>query len=386
MSGRVGRPAAAPATAPAAAAVPAVDPVAERFHFLVNAPALFNAVVTALEWDVFGHLSAHPGSSFEELRAATGVPAHSLRVLLQAVCTTGLLERHADGTYHNARAAAELLLPDGPDSWRHILTGWREIYYPAFSRMTEALAAGTNTALDAHPGEEPTLYRRLAHDPELEAVFHRSMSAFTLKSLDALVECEEFATVRHLLDVGGGDGTTSARLLARHPGMRSTVFDIPSVARLAAEARSEARTDATADAGSDAPADSGSDAEAADRLRLHPGDLFTDPFPAGADAVLFSHVLEIFSAEQITELLAKAHGVLPPGGRVFVYGYNVSDDETRGWYSARLSLYLNVLASGQGMAYPARDYEHWMRRAGFGDVRTLTGYPYEHGLTIGTKQ
>ncbi|MFD8416210.1 methyltransferase [Streptomyces sp. NPDC059650] len=346
-------------TAPAAD--PAADPVAERFHFLVNAPALFNAVVTALEWDVFGHLAEHPGASFEELCASTGVPAHSLRVLLHAVCTTGLLERHADGTYHNARAATELLAPDGPDSWRHILTGWREIYYPAFSRMSEALAAGTNTALDDYPGEGTTLYRRLAHDPQLEAVFHRSMSAFTLKSLDALVESEEFATVRHLLDVGGGDGTTSARLTARYPSLRSTVFDIPSVARLAAGA------------------------QAGDRIRLHPGDLFTDPFPAGADAVLFSHVLEIFSGEQITELLAKAHSVLPSGGRVFVYGYNASDDETRGWYSARLSLYLNVLASGQGMAYPARDYEEWMRRAGFGDARTLTGYPYEHGLTIGTK-
>ncbi|MEU3315382.1 methyltransferase [Streptomyces sp. NPDC006662] len=335
------------------------DPVVERFHFLVNAPALFNAVVTALEWDVFGHLSARPGASFDELRAAVGVPAHSLRVLLHAVCTTGLLERDPDGGYRNAPAAAELLAPEGPDSWRHILTGWREIYYPAFSRMSEALAAGSNLALDAYPGDEPTLYRRLAHDPELEAVFHRSMSAFTLKSLDALVETEEFATVRHLLDIGGGDGTTSARLLARHPGMRSTVFDIPSVTRLAAGAE--------------------------DRIRPHAGDLFTDPFPPGADAVLFSHVLEIFSGDQITELLAKAHAVLPPGGRVFVYGYNASDDETRGWYSARLSLYLNVLASGQGMAYPARDYEDWMRRAGFDAVRTLTGYPYEHGLTIGTK-
>ncbi|MFD9426545.1 MULTISPECIES: hypothetical protein [unclassified Streptomyces] len=49
------------------------------------------------------------------------------------------------------------------------------------------------------------------------------------------------------------------------------------------------------------------------------------------------------------------------------------------------SLYLNVLASGQGMAYPARDYEEWARRAGFTGVRTLTDHPCEHGLTIGTK-
>ncbi|MCX4681211.1 acetylserotonin O-methyltransferase [Streptomyces sp. NBC_01433] len=344
----------------------AVDPVVERFHFLVNAPALFNAVVTALEWDLFGMLAKHPGASFEELRRATGVPAHSLRVLLHAVCTTGLLERQADGAYHNAPAADELLVPDGPDSWRHILTGWKEIYYPAFTRMSEALAAGTNTALAAHPGDEPTLYRRLSHNPELETVFHRSMSAFTLKSLDSLVECEEFATVRHLLDVGGGDGTTSEQLIARHPGLRSTIFDIPSVSQLAAEHNTAGEADR-------------------ERIALHPGDLFADPFPAGADAVLFSHVLEIFSGEQITELLTKAYSALPSGGRVFVYGYNVSDDETRGWYSARLSLYLNVLASGQGMAYPARDYEEWARRAGFTGVRTLTDHPYEHGLTIGTK-
>lgn len=120
-------------------------------------------------------------------------------------------------------------------------------------------------------------------------------------------------------------------------------------------------------------------------MTVRPGDLFRDPFPDGFDAILFSHVLEIFSGEQITELLTKAYHVLPAGGRVFVYGYNVSDDETHGWYSARLSLYLNVLASGQGMAYPARDYEEWMRLAGFSSVRTLTGLPYEHGLTVGVK-
>ncbi|MFD8021892.1 methyltransferase [Streptomyces lavendulae] len=339
------------------------DPAYERFHFLVNAPALFNAVVTAVELDVFRCLADRGSASFEDLVGFTGLPAHQLRVLLHAVCTTGLLERHG-GDYANSRVAGTLLVSDGPDAWRHILTGWKEVYYPAFARTGEALRAGTNTALDAHPGTEPTLYERLAHDPPLEAVFHRAMSAFTLKSVDALVAHEGFADVRALLDVGGGDGTTSTRLTARYPRLTSTVFDIPSVSKIAEQTT--------------AP-------DFGERVRVHPGDLFADPFPPGHDAVLFSHVLEIFSGEQITALLAKAHSVLPSGGRVFVYGYNVSEDETRGWYSARLSLYLNVLASGQGMAYPARDYERWMTGAGFSGVRTLTGFPYEHGLTLGTK-
>lgn len=332
----------------------------ERFHFLVNAPALFNAVTTAVELGIFSFLGTHPGAEFEQLRDLTGVPRAQLRVLLQAVCCTGLLTRH-EGRYANSALASELLATDADDSWSHILVGWKEVYYPAFGQLTTAMRAGTNTALAAHPGTEPTLYQRLSHNPALEAVFHRAMSAFTLRSLDALAERGEFATVRHVLDIGGGDGTTSARLAAQYPQLRCTVVDMPSVSRLAGERINGC----------------------ADRVRFHPSDIFQEDFPAGADAVLFSHVLEIFSAEQILALLKKAHAALPPGGRAFIYGYNVSDDETEGMFSARLGLYLNALASGQGMAYPAADYEHWLRLCGFHDITTTRGLPYEHGFTVG---
>ncbi|MCX5400294.1 methyltransferase [Streptomyces sp. NBC_00102] len=339
------------------------DPVLERFHFLVNAPALFNAVATAVELRVFPFLAEHPHSGFEEIRVHTDMPAHQLRVLLQAVCSTGLLRRE-NGRYFNSDVAGALLASDDEDSWGHVVVGWKEVYYPAFAHMTKALKAGTNLALDSYPGDEPTLYQRLSRNPELEAVFHRAMSAFTLQSVDALVDREEFASVRRLLDVGGGDGTTSARLVARHPDLVSTVFDMPSVSKLGEDK-----------AVADYP----------DRVELYPGDIFNDVFPVGADAVLFSHVLEIFSEDQILGLLKKAYASLPEGGKVFVYGYNVSDDETTGIFGARLGLYFNVLASGQGMAYPAGDYEDWLRRAGFGDVKTITGLPYEHGLTLGVK-
>ncbi|MBZ6253534.1 MULTISPECIES: acetylserotonin O-methyltransferase [Streptomyces] len=343
------------------------DPVLERFHFLVNAPALFNAVTTAAELRIFAFLSGSPGASAAEIRSFCGLPAHQLRVLLQAVCTTGLLERRG-GVYHNSSVAEELLAADEePDSWSHILTGWKKVYYPAFADMTAALRAGTNTALSAHPGDEPTLYGRLARNPPLEEVFHRAMTAFTLRSVDALIGQPVFEDVRHVLDVGGGDGSTSARLVARHPRLRTTVFDMPSVSRLASGAGAEA----------------GAQSE---RVSVVPGDMFTDPFPEGPDAVLFSHVLEIFDEEAILLLLKKAYDALPVGGRVMVYGYNVSDDETDGVFGARLGLYFNVLASGRGMAYPARDYERWLSEAGFGEVGTVPGLPYEHGLSLGVKR
>jgi ubiquinone/menaquinone biosynthesis C-methylase UbiE len=279
------------------------------------------------------------------------------------VCAAGLLRR-VDGGYHNSRVAADLLSSDAPDSWTHTLIGWKEIYYPAFVHLTEALKAGTNTALAAHPGDEPTLYKRLTRNPKLEGLFHRAMASFTLASIDDLVDREEFSGVTRLLDIGGGDGTTTVRLLERYPQLSSTIFDQPSLGRIAG----------TKEAGN-----------FPDRIELHAGDFFDDPFPEGADAVLFSHVLGIFSEEQILTLLKKAYDVLPEGGRIFVYDYNVSDDETEGIFGARLGLYFNALASGTGMAYPARDYEAWLRKTGFTDVKTIPELSFEHGFHIGTK-
>lgn len=338
--------------------------IRERFDLIVNAPALFNAIIAGLEFGIFSFLAQNSQASFAEIAHYTELRADKLRPLLQALCATELLEKTA-GQYKNSIVARELLVSEEEGSWRDILLGWQQIYYPAFMHMTTALRAGTNTALSAFPGDEPSLYQRLAHQPEKQKLFHAAMSAFSLRSMKALVESPEFNDVRHLLDVGGNEGTTAARLVAKYPQMRVTIFDLPSVTQAANQELSQA---------------------AKERIQLHPGDLFADPFPGEADTILFSHVLEIFSPEQILFLLDKAFHALPLGGKILIYGYNVSEDETQGLYSARLSLYLNVLASGQGMAYPAKDWEGWLKQVGFSEVSSRLDLPYEHGLTMGWKK
>lgn len=342
---------------------PEADSMYERFQLIANGPALFNAVVTGLELDIFHFLSQNPQATFGDILRSAGIQPHKLRVLMLALCSTGLVDKH-DDRYSNSDFADENLVPHD-NSWRDILVGWQRIYYPAFTHMTTALREGTNAAaLDAFAGTEPTLYQRLAHDPESEAVMHRSMGAFTLLTLPALLDNAALSSVRHLLDVGGGDGTTAKGLAERYPEMQVTILDMPSVTELARE---------TVPPGSPA------------KVRLHPGDILKDPFPRDADAILFSHILEVFSPDLIFELLAKAVDALPSSGKVFIYGFNASDDEIGGVLASRLSLYLNVLATGHGMAYPAKDYEDWLRRAGCTDVKTFRNLPYEHGLTIGIK-
>lgn len=338
------------------------DPLFDRFSLIVNAPALFNAIVTGIELGVFDELEREPGTELSALESVTGVGVGKLRALMLALCATGLVERR-DGGYANSTLAQTLLIGDGPSSWRDILIGWQRIYYPAFGQLTEALRSGTNSALDAYRGEGDTLYQRLESSPETEQVLHRAMSAFTVQSLPGLLDNAGLQSAHRLLDIGGGDGTTARALAEVNPQLEITLFDLPGVAGLA-------------------------ETQSADvsRIRTVQGDVFTDPFPEGFDAVLFSHIFEVFSGAEIVRLARKAHDVLSPGGRVLIYGFTPPADESDGIYSSRLALYLTALSTGKGMTYPAEDYESWLREAGFVDVHTVSGLPFEHGLTVGTRR
>lgn len=337
------------------------DPLFERFSLIVNGPALFNALVTGVELGVFTAISAEPGLTLEGLAERSGVAADKLRALMLALCATGLVVRRAQG-YANSSLAESFLAGDGLSSWRDILLGWQLLYYPAFAELTPALRSGTNTALGTFAGNGDTLYQRLEDDPKTERILHRAMSAFTVQSLPGLLDNARLEHARTLLDIGGGDGTTTRALAGRYPDLHITLFDLPSVAGIA--------RNMTPDRSS---------------IEVMSGNIFEDELPNGVDAVLFSHVLEAFSPTEIDTLLRKAFAALEPGGRLLVYGFNPPDDESAGVYSSRLALYLTTLATGKGMTYPASDYEQLLQAAGFEDVATVRNLPYEHGLTTGTR-
>jgi hypothetical protein len=67
------------------------------------------------------------------------------------------------------------------------------------------------------------------------------------------------------------------------------------------------------------------------------------------------------------------------------FRYSMAAQGAVGIYSARLALYLTTLATGNGMTYPATDYEKWLHLVGFEEVHTISGLAYEHGLTSGRK-
>jgi tryptophanase len=101
-----------------------------------------------------------------------------------------------------------------------------------------------------------------------------------------MLDLPELSEVRHLLDVGGGDGSNAIRLCRRFSRLRVTILETPSVSRIAREAT--VRSDLSG------------------RIACVAGDMFVDPWPQDCDGVLFSHIVEIFSPEKIRFLYLDA--------------------------------------------------------------------------------
>ncbi|MFE2690690.1 amino acid adenylation domain-containing protein [Streptomyces mirabilis] len=346
-----------------AMAISSEDEAYQRFLLVAHGHTLFNAVVAGLELDVFGHLSAHPGATLDELAEQAGIAPHKMRVLLASLCAIDLLAR-TEGRYSNAPLAERLLAPRGPESWRNIFLSRHRTDYAGMAHTTQALRSGTNDGLKVHAGEGGSVYERLGADPETEAILHQSIAAFAHQEMHGLLHTADFEGTGHLLDVGGGSGAKAAAIAGHFPGIKVTVFDLPSVTQLAARELPPG---------------------VAGRVRFQPGDMFIDPFPAGVDAILFSSVLDVFDAQRVETLLAKAYDALGPGGRVLIYSCNTAPDEAGGVIATSLSLFLNVIATGEGMAYPVADYERMLRKAGFDQVGAVGGLPMEHAMITAVK-
>src|SRR5207302_7868084 len=86
----------------------------------------------------------------------------------------------------------------------------------------------------------------------------------------AMAEKLDCSNHRHLLDIAGGSGIYSSVILARYPHLQATVLEKSPVDRITAKSLAARGL--------------------ADRIHVHTGDMFTDPFPADCDIHLCSIV------------------------------------------------------------------------------------------------
>ena len=316
---------------------------------------------------LFEFLGAHPDRTIEEIRHHLNIADHSVRALLLSCASLGLIKRdHRRSTYRNSEHVDKVLV-GAPAAYRVAhLEAFNTLMYRPFYHLTESLQRGTNVGLQLFAGQGHTLYERLESDPEGKRIFYDWMAALSggrVRIPAAVVEA--FGEARHVLDIGGGNAGNAMELVQRLPEIKVTIVDLAVVCEIAAR-------DVAA-------------AGLSDRITMHSTNNFLeDPFPRGADAIMFAHIFNIYSDNANQALVRKSASALPKDGKLAIYNMVSDDDQTGSWHAGFMSLYFQVLATGTGLVYPSSRYETWFANAGF-DALAISTAEWGDTIFIGTK-
>jgi hypothetical protein len=336
---------------------------AERFYLYFGGHIFFETLRAAVKYDLFTLLDEHGSLSRDQIAKQLGIQEQPARILLLGLTVGGLIKKRGR-LYRNSRLAKQLLTRGSSRRVLSYVELEHAVMYKPMHRLYDAIKQYRNVGLEEFPGTEPTLYERLAHQPELEVIFQEAMQELSVQSNQDLARYVDFSQVNHVIDVGGGDGTNAIALASRWPHIRVTVFDSPSVCQIAER--------------------NIGDKGLGHRIGTHAGNCFDDAFPKNADCFLFAHFFTIWSREKDQLLLKKSFDALPHDGRVLLYNMMQNDDEDGPWAAAIGSPYFLTVATGEGMLYTWSEYEAWMRAAGFTDVRRFK-LPRHHGAISSRK-
>ena len=205
----------------------------------------------------------------EELAERVGADRDALRRLLQYLVGRGVFSE-ANGIYANTELS-QLLLDDA--GWRQWLDldGAPWVWAESWARLLGAVRTGS-------PGrDEGWYYEELARTGRA-ASFDALMTARVLRaSAEEVAGGYDWSSIVHVVDVGGGTGVMLQAILAAHPHLRGTLFDLPQVV---GQVRPVERTDIIA------------------------GDVFADPLPEG-DVYVLSQILHGWPDDRAATILAR---------------------------------------------------------------------------------
>jgi hypothetical protein len=269
----------------------AAQPAAEMLRML-NGFLTVQALHVAAALGVADLLAVGPQSA-DALAAATETDRSSLHRLLRMLTGPGVLQEEADGRFAITPLGATLRI-DSPDSVRDwaLFVGAPEMW-AVWAGLRDSVMNG-QAAFPAVHGAPMWEYMG-AHE-DLGEAFNGWMTRQSQQHNAALVAAYDFGQFRRVADVGGGQGSTLARILSAHPSLRGVLLDLPQVV---------ART---------APLD---EAGVADRCTVIGGDMLR-VVPAGADAYLVKRVLMDWGDADATTILGHCAEAVGEGGKVLV--------------------------------------------------------------------
>ncbi|GHC83270.1 methyltransferase [Streptomyces flavofungini] len=232
--------------------------------------------------------------SYQELAKETGADPRTLRRLLRALVGEGVVTQ-VDADRFALTELGGQLRADAPDSVRDtvLLTKTPELHR-AWGQLLSVVRRGEPTL---HPDTGKTPFEWLLDNEELAPKFHRLMGESTRALAPGITRAGDFGRFGTVADIGGGDGTLLAGILAEVPGPRGVLYDLATAMETAPAILSEAGV--------------------ADRCEIVGGDFFSS-VPSGADAYLLKNVIHDWDDEKSVAVLRNCRAAMGPDARLLL--------------------------------------------------------------------
>ncbi|MBK8468289.1 MAG: methyltransferase [Actinomycetales bacterium] len=264
----------------------------EELRSMVTGLRVSAAISVAAELGISDLLRAGP-LPLAALAQRTGTEKDTLNRLMRVLTALGVYTEGPAGHFANS-PLGEVLCSDVTGSLRPLARTFQDpATWGAWGHLLHSVRTG-DTAFEALHGEDVWTYR--AGHPQANEVFNANMTALTSRMAQAVASAYDFTGLNTVVDVGGGHGILLEAVLARHPHLTGTVFDLPQ-------------------ATPQGPSEEASDSVAA-RWSAASGSFF-EAVPT-ADAHLLKKVLHDWSDERCIQILHTCRRALPPDGVILV--------------------------------------------------------------------
>ena len=286
-------------------------------------------------------LASGPRSA-ADLAQATGAAPDPLRRLLRALTAHAVIAERDDGRFEKTDLS-DMLREDIPGLRGLTLMYGGPVWWTSWGETLHTIRTG-ETAFSKVHGAELFDYTQL--DPEMNALFNRTMTEGTVRLAREVVDAYDFSGFGTIVDVGGGQGWLLSAILAGAPAAHGILFDQPHVVETARPVIAERGVDA--------------------RCRLVGGSFF-ESIPAGGDAYVLKWIIHDWDDDDATKILRNIRAVIPPAGRLLVLDRVLPERITDNDFLTRQGTLsdLNMLVNVTGCERTEAEFRQLFEASGF---------------------
>jgi hypothetical protein len=278
----------------------------------------------------------------DELAAATGAHAPTLRRLLRALTGLGVFTQDDEERFGLTPLGSTLC--SGPVRERAAFVGEPWVWN-AWGNLCHSVMTGESPFRRTHG---MSLFEYLERNPEARSVFHRNLSRQSELQIPSILAAYDFSRFERVVDVGGGHGALLTAILAANPTLTGVLYDLPEVVAGAADLVTSSGV--------------------AERLVTAGGDFF-DSVPSGGDCYLLKLVIHDWEDELAVRILRNVRAAIKDGGTLLLIEFVMPTGEA--FHHAKFMDLSILVFTDNGRERTEAEHRDLLERGGFTFATTI---------------